>query len=318
MKRLLFFLLFPLLLTGCSLPGKPQEYTETRFLMDTVCTLRADRKEAVLAGFAKLEEIQNFSDFYREDSTVSIFNDAPAGEAVSLDSHTETMVETALTVSEKSGGGIDITIAPVKELWNFQESSLPPTPEEIKQVLPLVGWEFLRLNTKNHTLTKTKDGVKIDLGGVAKGYGADMAKNAMIETGASWGVLDLGGNVLVFGKNPASKDGSWEIGIQTPFAKAGEYEKTVTIEDAGVVVTSGIYQRYFTYEGKYYHHILNPQTGYPAENQLLSVSISGNSGLLADCLSTACLALGKDEGQKLADSFLMHFLPIEKTTEEKQ
>ncbi len=318
MKRLLFFLLFPLLLTGCSLPGKPQEYTETRFLMDTVCTIRADRKEAVLAAFHKLEEIQNFSDFYREDSTVSIFNNAPAGEAVSLDSHTETMVETALVVSEKSGGAFDVTIAPVKELWDFQEGKTPPAQEEIQKKLPLVGWEFLRLDTENHTLTKTKDGVKIDLGGVAKGYGADMAKNAMIETGASWGVLDLGGNVLVFGKNPASKDGSWEIGIQKPFSSAGDYEKTVTIEEIGAVVTSGIYQRYFTYEGNYYHHILDPKTGYPVENELLSVSISGNSGLLADCLSTACLALGKDEGQKLADSFLMNFLPIEKTTEDEQ
>lgn len=306
MKRLFFFLPLLLLLTGC----RAEEYKETRFLMDTVCTVRADSKEAVMAAFSVIGEIARVSDFYQEDSTVSAFNRANAGEPVPLDPHTETMIKTALSVCEASGGAFDITIAPVKELWNFTEGATPPAQEELQKVLPQVDWEFLSLDTQNHTLTKTKDGVKIDLGAVAKGYGADMAKAAMVDTGAAWGVLDLGGNVLVFGKNPKNPDGSWEVGIQKPFGSAGEYQKTVTIENTGAVVTSGIYQRNFTYEGKTYHHILDPKTGYPVENTLASVTVSGNSALLADCLSTACFVLGKEDGQRLCDAFLMNFIPI--------
>ncbi len=310
MKRLLFFLPLLLLLSGC----RAEEYKETRFLMDTVCTVQAESKEAVTAAFSAITEVERVSDFYGGTSTVSAFNRAKAGEQVPLDPHTEAMIKTALAVSEASGGAFDITIAPVKDLWNFTEGATPPTREELQKVLPQVGFTHLVLDTQSHTLTKTKDGVKIDLGAVAKGYASDIAKSEMIEAGTAWGIIDLGGNVLVFGKNPKSRDGSWEVGIQKPFGNAGEYEKTALIEDAGAVVTSGLYQRNFTYDGKLYHHILDPQTGYPVENNLISASVSGHSALLADCLSTACFVLGKEEGQGLCDAFLMNFIPI--TTEE--
>ncbi len=303
MKRLLFLLIPCLLLAGCSFSGIAREYSKTEFLMDTVCTIRSDSEVAIEAGFSIAREIQKATDFYDEASVVSAFNQASAHVPVALDTHTEAIIEAALSVSQASGGAFDITIAPASVLWSFTEGATPPEKQTIAGVLPRIGWEKLDLDTKNHTLTKLTDGVAIDLGGCAKGYAADMAKNAMIETGAAWGVLDFGGNVLVFGSNPAKKDGSWEIGIQNPDSPNGTYKDTVSLEGTGAVVTSGTYQRKFSYSGTVFHHVLDPKTGYPAETETQSATVTGNSALLADCLSTACLILGRKEGTALTDRF---------------
>ncbi len=303
MKRLLLFLIPCLLLTGCELPGKPREFSRTEFLMDTVCTIQSDSETAIDAAFSKIAEIQNATDFYDDSSTVSAFNQADTGIPVPLDFHTETIVAAALSVSEASNGAFDITVAPASVLWDFTEGSVPPEKEAIAHILPRIGWQYLTLDTDAHTLTKTKDGVCIDLGGCAKGYAADMAKNVMIEQGAAWGVLDLGGNVMVFGENPNRKDGSWEIGIQDPGKAAGVYARTVFLDETGTVVTSGTYQRKFSYSGRVFHHVLDPKTGFPAKTETQSATVTGNSALVADCLSTACLILGREKGTALADSY---------------
>lgn len=306
MKRLSIILIICLLLTGCNIPAKAS-YSETQFLLDTVCTIKAggeNSKQAVMLAFEKIKEVQLSADFYDANSTVSKFNNAKAGEPIPLDAHTEKIIKTALEVSEKTDGAFDITIAPVKELWDFKgESPTPPAMSLIEEKLAFVGWEKLLLNTDAHTLTKTEDGVKIDLGGAAKGYAAEVAMEAMKNAGATWGILDLGGNIAIFGENPNNKDGLWQIGIQKPFEDTGQYGQTVTLKNSGAVVTSGVYQRYFTYQGKHYHHILNPRTGLPADTEADSVSIKGRSALLADCLSTACLVMGREKSEGLRSNY---------------
>ena len=303
MKRLLILLIPCLLLCGCSLPKRTGDFSETEFLMDTLCTLRCDSEAAIQAGFDTIREVQAATDFFRGSSTVSAFNRAKAGELVPLDSHTEAILKIALKVSEASNGRFDVTVAPASALWGFTEGSLPPALEDMKKVLPLIGYQNLILDTENHTLTKTRDGVQINLGACAKGYGADLAKAAMIEAGATWGVLDLGGNVAVFGENPKQKDGGWTIGVQDPGKAAGVYAKTIDLDGTGAVVTSGTYQRKFSYGGRVFHHILDPATGFPAETETKSATVTCNSALTADCLSTACLILGREKGTALADSF---------------
>lgn len=308
MKQLVFLPILCILLTGCQMSSKAPEYTETRFLMDTVCTVRAggtDAKAAVQAALDKIQEIQNCVSFYDENSTVSVFNRADAHQPVSIDVHTEAILKTGLEISRASGGAFDVTIAPVRTLWPFhgEENPAPPEPSAIAERLPLVGYQSLELDLSDHTLTKTKDGVQLDLGGAAKGYAADAALQALKELGAKYGLLDLGGNIALFGKNPERKDGSWVIGLQKPFSNTGDYSQTVTLTDGGAVVTSGTYQRYFTYDGRFYHHILDPATGYPAETESDGVSIVSDSALLADCLSTACLILGEEDGRRLAAQF---------------
>lgn len=301
MKKLLIILSLAICLTGCYGGGK--SYNETQFLMDTVCTIEAggeNSKEAVIKCFDYLKELQDKVNLYDENSLVSKFNRAKAYEEISLDHHTGEIIETCLRVSEMSGGAFDITIAPVTELWSFKEGAVPPDDEEIKKKLGLVGYEKLVYNKEKNTIKKTVDNVRIDLGGAAKGYGADMAARLLKEEGVDYGMINLGGNVLCFGDNPKRWDGVWKVGLQKPFGDNGEIYKTIDIEDYGAVVTSGTYQRYFYYNHKLYHHILDPKTGYSTDNGINSVTIVGQNGLLADCLATACQVLGEAEGTALA------------------
>lgn len=307
-KSLVILLLLSLVLfSGCQAKPLTQPYSETQFLLDTVCTIQAgggNAKAAVQSAFDRIREIQDSVSFYAEDSTVAIFNRANPGEAVPLDRDTAAILETVLEVSQASGGAFDITIAPVQILWPFhgQENPVPPSDAVIQENLSLVGYEKLLFDQEARTLSKTIAGIAIDLGGAAKGYAGDQALQAMQDAGADYGLLDLGGNITVLGVNPNRPDGSWQVGIQTPFAPTGTYGQTIPVT-SGSVVTSGTYQRSFTYADKFYHHILDPATGYPADAGLTGVTITAESGLLADCLSTACLVLGQDKGTALAKQY---------------
>lgn len=321
MKRLILsMLLTALLLSGCQ--TSPQSYSETQFLLDTVCTIQAggpDAKAAVQAAFSRIREVSDAVDFYSDTSTVAAFNRAGAGEAVPLDTHTAAVLDTALAVSRASGGAFDVTIAPVQALWPFhgEENPAPPAQEEITARLPLVGYDKLDFDPAASTLSKTRAGVEIDLSGAAKGYAGDQAVQALREAGAVYALLDLGGNVMVLGKNPSRPDGSWQVGIQTPFAPGGTYDRTLSVSQ-GAVVTSGTYQRGFDFEDRHYHHILDPATGYPADSGLSGVTITAESGLLADCLSTACLVLGEEKGRALAEQFGAGIYLNNETTKENQ
>ncbi len=301
MKRFLPFFCLIFLLTGCQKPA--DEASDTRFLMDTVCTMVAGGNNANTAlqeAFATVKEIQDAVNRFDESSTVARFNCAKAGESVALDRHTAAILKTALDVSEASDGAFDITIAPASSLWDFHaENPVRPSGESMKQVLDFIGYGKLKFDAEKNTLTKTQDGVAIDLGGAAKGYAADCAAEVLRQAGVDYALLNFGGNVYVFGKNPHRKDGSWQVGIQKPFAASGTYSRSISLNE-GAVVTSGIYQRNFTYNGRLYHHILVPKTGFPVDGELAGVTIQADSALLADCLSTACLVLGEEEGALLA------------------
>jgi len=283
---------------------KNNGFEKTEFLFDTQCTITAygkDAKTAVNAAFDCLAEIHNTTNYYSENSQVTKINNAAAGDEIFIGEEMKKILTATLDVSGSSYGAFDITIAPIMELWNFSDGGNVPKHQEIQQRLALVGADKLSYDGKSK-LTKTADGVKIDLGGAAKGYAGDVAIEILKGYNVSGAVVDLGGNITCFGKNPNNKNGKWRIGLQKPFAPAGEYNDVIEIEE-GAVVTSGIYQRYFENEGKRYHHIINPQTGYPADMDYSSVTIVADSSLYADCLATACYILGKDKGKDLADKY---------------
>ncbi len=296
MKRLMLLLLIPVFFAACT-PVTPA-YEETRFLMDTVCTIRAggDSKSAVASAFALVEEIQKAVNLYDPASTVSRFNAADAGECVSLDRHTAAILAAALPICEASGGAFDVTIAPLSTLWPFHGEETPSPPDEasIQSALSQVGYDKLIFDRDMQTLSKAEHGVALDLGGAAKGYAADCAARVLKEAGVPYALLDFGGNIYVYGKNPHRKDGSWQIGIREPSDAANGYRTTVSVTE-GAVVTSGTYQRNFVYNGILYHHILNPQTGYPSDSGLVSASVKADTALVADCLSTACLIQGGND-----------------------
>lgn len=209
------------------------------------------------------------------------------------------ILQTGQRYSEASKGNFDITIAPVTSLWDFKTEN-PEVPDErvIKEALTYV--DYRKLSIKGNSLCIMQPGQKIDLGGIAKGYIADDLKRYLQEQGVSGATINLGGNVLCIGEK---NDGeAFRIGIQQPFADRNETAAVVGIKNLSVV-SSGIYERYFrTKDGELYHHIINPKTGYPFENDLYGVTILSANSVDGDALSTTCFALGKEKGMEYINS----------------
>lgn len=219
------------------------------------------------------------------------------GEAFVLSSETADLVSAGLDYCKLSDGAFDITIEPVSSLWDFtSEDKKIPDKEELEAALPLVNYKNVVL--ENNTIQFLNPEMGLDLGAIAKGYIADRIKEFLVENGVKSAVINLGGNVLCIGSKP---DGTpFRIGIQKPFADQSETAAIMDISDKSVV-SSGIYERYFEQDGKFYHHILNPKTGYSYDNHLVSVTIICDKSVDGDGLSTSCFALGLEKGMELVN-----------------
>ena len=208
------------------------------------------------------------------------------------------LISQGLSYSGLSGGAFDISIAPVSSLWDFTSGeAILPDEQELAKALTLVYYEQVFL--EGSRLRFGMEGMELDLGAIAKGYIADRIKDYLISEGVESAIIDLGGNILCVGERPDGEP--FRIGIQRPFADRSETAAIVEI-DGKSVVSSGIYERYFEKDGVLYHHILNPDAGYPYDNGLVSVTIISDKSVDGDGLSTSCFALGLEKGMKLVDS----------------
>ena len=274
------------LLTGCT-PQTP-EATHQIFAMDTVLDFYAvgENAETVLTAAAQeINRLESLLSRTRQGSEVDALN--RHGSAV-LSDETAALLRTALDCAAITGGAFDVTVAPLVDAWNIHgDTPRVLTDSEIAALLPLVGSGHLRLDGSFATLD---EGCAIDLGGIAKGYASDVVAALYRENGIQGGWISLGGNVYAHGTKP---DGSgWNVSIRDPGdSAAGAAIVTLSNEFA---VTSGGYQRFFTTEdGTVYQHIIDPQTGRPAESDLLSVTIISGSGTIADAYSTALYVMGE-------------------------
>lgn len=299
-KRLTALLLFAaLLLSGCSELTKKRNQVYTDTLFDTVVRIEildaAD--EDVLKGCQDIcRKYHTMFSNKIEESEISRINSA-GGNPVEVSDETITLINKALYYSDLSNGAFDITIAPVSNLWDFHvETPAPPAPEAVNEAASHVDYKNILI--KDNTVQLLDPYAAIDVGGIAKGYIADLLKKYLKEQGVKHAIINLGGNVLTIGSRLDGSD--YNIGIQKPFDVTGEPITSVRISNKSVV-TSGTYQRYFEAEGKIYHHILDPHTGYPCENNLNSVTIITNSSLTADALSTTCFLLGYDKSMRLIE-----------------
>ena len=269
------------------------------FAMDTYMRIACYGERCEEAADAAAAEIQ------RLDALLSVGNPTSeiyavnqnGGGAVSAD--TDTMLRKSLDLCNETGGAFDITVFPLMELWGFTSGNFAvPKESDLREALSKVGSGKLSYDDSSRQI-KLADGQGIDLGGIAKGYTSNRLMEIFKEYGLVSGMLSLGGNVQLYNAKP---DGSlWRIGIQDPFAgdEGGTLMGVVTAKDCAVI-TSGAYERFFTDEnGVRYHHIIDPATGYPAENGLASVTIVSENGMLADGLSTACYVMGLDEAARL-------------------
>lgn len=207
------------------------------------------------------------------------------------------LLSEGLDITRESDGAFDIAIAPLTSLWDFTAED-PKVPDDaaIQKVLPLCSSDGVTIDGQDITLPS--DDIQFDVGAIAKGYIADRLKDFLVKKGVNSAIINLGGNVLCIGSKP---DGTpFKVGIQKPFADRNETEAVMDITGKSVV-SSGIYERCFKQGGKLYHHILNPQTGYPYENGLISVTIISDQSVDGDALSTTCFALGLEDGLKFAE-----------------
>ena len=242
-------------------------------------------QQSIDSVFAAFHRVDRTMSTYRSDSHLSVLNrDGHRGWVSIGPDLTEVLVQ-ARAFSSLSSGAFDPTVLPLMTLWGFRggEPRLPDQ-SEIKSTLESVGLFLLQLDRSSRRARFSRPGVSVDLGGIAKGYALDLGKRAAVAAGARSGLLDLGGNLLVFGKGA-----SGEVGIQDPRSESRIVGRLL-LEDQSVS-TSGGYERSVTIEGKRYSHILDPRTGRPTD-QVASATVVARDGATADALSTACAVSG--------------------------
>lgn len=248
--------------------------------------------------FALIDQYEHLLSRTLEDTEIYRLNHSEAGR-LTVSVRTRELVELSLSYGALTHGALDISIAPISELWDFVSgANHVPSKEEITARLPLVDYRKVSVEGNDIVLAP---GMQLELGAVAKGFIADRVKEFLKEQGVSSAVIDLGGNVLLLGEKP---DGAaFRVGIQKPFENRNSVVVAISELRDVSMVSSGIYERYFTGEdGTFYHHILDPQTGYPCGNDLLQVTIVSPDSVTGDALSTSCFALGLTEGLALINS----------------
>lgn len=264
------------------------------FAMDTFVS-------AKVKGFAAKDAAGGISSLVRELDSKQLSRYTSGSEISRINSEAETVlsdemrdyITELLEVGKMSGGKFDIALGAVSDLWSFNDSPRVPSTDELTEALSRSGSDKLSLS--GNTLTRA-DGCIIDLGSAGKGIALDKVKSYLSDKKISSAVVSVGGSVLLYGK------GSFNVGVRDPWGEAGRSVMTVKL-GMGCVSTSGSYERYFEQGGKRYHHILDPDTGLPVENGLVSVTVISDSGLLSDALSTACFVLGAEGGAKLAAKY---------------
>lgn len=229
---------------------------------------------------------------FRTDSLISRINQNAGRAPVAVDEDTFRVLQLAKGYSRLTEGAFDVTAGPLADLWRraMQERRLP-ADEDVRQALALVDWQDLALDEEAHTVLLKRPGQRNDLGGIAKGYAVDGLRQRLKERGVGRALLDLGGTVATVGcRQP--------VGIRDPFDPHGAPMGTLSLEDR-IAVTSGVYERFACLDGRRYHHIVDPRTGYPARSGLVSVTLVGERGMALDAMATAALILGPEQSMPL-------------------
>lgn len=285
---------------------QPTSYESSDFAMGTYIQQTVygkDGEAAAKAALSKITQLEDKISWRIDTSDVARLNEAAGTDWISIDSETASILSASLDVAQKSDGAYDPTILPVSSLWDFGgENQHVPAKSEIQKFIQYVDYRNLRVNVKSFTASLKLHYMAIDLGGIGKGAACDDAVAAYRSAGTDYGIIAVGGSIGVYGSKP---DGSpWRIAIRDPATKddsAGSMGQINLV--SGFVSTSGTYEKTFTENGVTYHHLLNPKTGYPENNGLVSVTVKADNGAISDALSTACFVLGREKGEKLLSEY---------------
>lgn len=281
-------------LTACEGSTPSEQADKTFYAMNTVMRVTADGKNAEQAvsdiqdRISELEKLWSVTD---ENSEIYAVNH---GDPVEISDVTRDIVKFALDISNRSNGALDPTIYPVLSAWGFTGNEYRvPSGSELAELLRLVDHQKVDVSENKITV---EPGMMLDLGSVAKGHASDEAESILMKYGITSALINLGGNIMTVGGKTGGKD--WRIGIKDPrYPESDINIGVLSIRDCAAV-TSGNYERNFTAEdGKTYGHIIDPGSGYPVDNDLLSATIISSKGLLCDALSTALFVMGSEKAE---------------------
>ena len=290
-----------LCLTGCG--KQTTEATAQIFAMDTVMEVAAygeHAEQAVKSTEKRIEELENRLSRTKADSLVSGLNRDGSIRHLTYDYWN--LIARAKEYRDATNGAFDITIAPVMDAWGFTGDSFRvPEQSELDTLLKKVNSDAIQMLGSPSDSVTLGEGQAIDLGGIAKGYTSDLVEQTFRANGIESGKISLGGNVFVLGGKPDGSD--WRVGIKDPRNESG-LAAILSLRDA-YAITSGGYERYFEENGKSYHHIIDPATGYPADSGLLSVTVvaadngpdwaGAGNGTMCDAFSTALFVMGEEQ-----------------------
>nr|WP_319487824.1 FAD:protein FMN transferase [uncultured Caproiciproducens sp.] len=285
---------------------RAKSYECTNFAMGTYIQQTVYGKNAQVAATAaakKIGELENLISWRITDSDIYKLNQASGSDWIKLDARTIALLQKSLDVAQKSNGAFEPTILPITSLWDFGGSNQHvPAKNDITKYLKYVNYNDLRVNTKDSTASLKQHYMAVDLGAIGKGAACDEAVASYRQSGADCGIVSVGGSVGVFGTK--SDKSAWHVAVRDPRSSETQSASMGTIDlHSGFVSTSGTYEKTFTENGVTYHHLLNPKTGYPENNGLISVTVICDNGALSDALSTACFVLGREKGIALLKEY---------------
>ena len=279
---------------------KSTQISKSALKLDTVVTITVygSSDGAVIdLAFDEIDRLQGLLDAHDSGSEIYKLGECSGESWVEVSDETAEVLALAKSYYELSGGYFDVTSAPIVELWNVTSGGYYPEKSEIEQALNLTDGSKLLLDGNMAYLSQK--GMKVDLGGIAKGYIADKVKKLLQDNGVEHGIIDLGGNILTVGGK--SNEADFTIGVQDPLKERGTILMKVAANDISLV-SSGIYERYFEYDGKIYHHIIDPFTGAPSESDLSGATVISSQSVDGDALSTICILLGSEKALELIEN----------------
>ena len=254
-------------------------------------------QKALEHAVLKMQKLVDLISSWEQTSDTSRINQSAGGDPVHVDSHLIRILLKSKEVSDYSKGAFDVTFSSIGKLWKLRPI-LPqiPTEQEINKALELVDYHLLNINAENNTAQLVKKGMRIDLGGIAKGSVIDQGAKSLLNDGFEDFLINAGGDIRVY---TSSTETPWPIGITNPRDPKGDVLATLSLS-GGSVVTSGDYEKTVVIDGKRYHHIINPRTGYPVDH-CISVTVLAQDAETADAFSTAFFVMGPVKGLRLCE-----------------
>jgi len=275
---------------------RAQMHMGTVVSITAVASNKDAAQAAVQAGFQEIKRLEQLLSTWRPDSDLSRVNSAAGERPVRVSEETFELVARSLEIAQMTEGGFNIAVGPAVEAWSVTERQQIPSLRDLEQLQPLVDWRVIQLDAGERTIFLPRRGMRIDVGGIGKGYAADRAANVMKQVGGFGGVVALSGDIKTFGNLP--EQGGFPVGVRHP-RREGSLLATITLKNEAIS-TAGDYERYFERDGVRYHHILDPVTLQPAR-ECQSVTVVASDGTTADGLDTGLFVMGRERAMELIE-----------------